>query len=279
MHLDVVDLKAFYYRTRLGRTAQRAVRNRIRDVWPDVTGQTVGGFGFAAPMLRPFLPEASRVISLMPGEQGVMPWPAGGPNYSVLCEETRWPVPTGLFDRLVVLHGLEMCENPSALLDEIWRALSPGGRVMFVVPNRSGLWSRRDATPFGYGRPYSLGQLETQLLRHRFVPERHVAALFSPPSHKIFWLRTAPMLERFGQKISSHVAGGVLLVEASKQIYAPSSRAKPKRARKPLGVLEGIAGRATEPTHYSPRIATERARPLSAHGAAQYTKKAPKPLL
>jgi SAM-dependent methyltransferase len=247
MHLDVVDLKAFYYRTSLGRAAQKAIRDRVVEFWPDVSGDTVAGFGFAAPMLRPFLGSARRVISLMPGPQGVMPWPEGGDNYSVLCEETLWPLPTGFVDRLVVLHGLETSEEPSRLLDEIWRVLAPGGRVLFIVPNRSGLWARRDVTPFGFGRPYSLHQLETQLQRHRFLAERHLAALYAPPSQKRFWLRAAPIWERVGQKVSSVLASGVIMIEASKQIYAPTQRGHPARVPSPLKVLGGIARPVPKP--------------------------------
>ena len=78
MHLDVLDLRAFYYRTRLGRAAQRALQEALRALWPDTRGSAVVGFGFAAPMLRPFLADAARVLALMPNQQGVMPWPAGG---------------------------------------------------------------------------------------------------------------------------------------------------------------------------------------------------------
>jgi len=53
MHLDVVDLRNFYYRTGLGRAAQRAVRDQIVRFWPEAKGQTVAGFGFAVPLLRP----------------------------------------------------------------------------------------------------------------------------------------------------------------------------------------------------------------------------------
>ncbi|NOX73452.1 MAG: class I SAM-dependent methyltransferase [Alphaproteobacteria bacterium] len=247
MHLDVVDLKAFYYRTRLGRVAQRAVRGRVREFWPSVKGETVAGFGFASPLLRPFLNEARRVISLMPAPQGVMPWPDGQPNISLLTEETNWPLQTAFIDRLVVLHGLETSENPARLLDEIWRVMKPGGRVLFVVPNRSGLWSRRDVTPFGYGHPYSLRQLESQLKKHRFAPERHLAALYSPPSQKRFWLKVSPALERAGRAVSARIAGGVLLVEASKQIYAPTPKGLPEAVKRPLGVLQGVGRPSPEP--------------------------------
>ena len=153
MHLDVLDLRNFYYRTQLGRVAQRAIRDRVTALWPPMAGQTVAGYGFAVPLLRPYLDGARRVIGLMPAPQGVMGWPAGEPNLSVLCEEARWPLATGFVDRLVLLHGLETSDNPGAVLEEAHRVLGPGGRALFIVPNRTGLWSRRDGTPFGFGRP------------------------------------------------------------------------------------------------------------------------------
>ncbi|MBD3765022.1 MAG: methyltransferase domain-containing protein, partial [Rhodobacterales bacterium] len=129
MHLDVLDLRNFYYRTPLGRVAQRAVRDTLTAFWPPAQthGQTVAGFGFAVPLLRPYLEPARRVVGLMPAPQGVMPWPAGMENVSVLTEEAHWPLPTGLVDRLVLMHGLETSEQPTAVLEEAARVLGPGG--------------------------------------------------------------------------------------------------------------------------------------------------------
>jgi len=247
MHLDVVDLKAFYYRTALGRTAQRTIRAALRELWPNTRGMTIVGFGFAVPLLRPFLGDARRVISLMPAQQGVMAWPECRANISALVEETRWPVQTGFVDRLVVMHGLETSDHPDMVLDELWRVLAPGGRALFIVPNRAGMWARRDATPFGFGRPYSLGQIEPQLRAHRLWPGRHRAALFWPPSQRRFWLRTASLLERVGSTVSARIAGGVLLVEVSKQVYAPTRPGLPEAVRRPLGVLEGIGAAPPKP--------------------------------
>ena len=240
MHLDVLDLRTFYYRTGLGRAAQRAIREQVQGLWPPLADETVVGFGFAAPLLRPYLETARRVIALMPAPQGVMPWPAGMPNVSVLCEETLWPLDTGVASRVLLLHGLETSEHPSAVLEECWRVLAPEGRALFIVPNRAGLWSRRDVTPFGFGRPYSLGQIEAQLARHGFVAERHSAALFAPPSQQRFWLKTGPLWEAAGRRISNRYAGGVLLVEARKEVSAPiGPDAEPVGRR--LRVLKGIA--------------------------------------
>lgn len=240
MHLDVVDLRTFYYRTKLGRAAQRSLQEGVQGLWPDTTGQVVAGFGFAAPFLRPFLQRSERVINLMPGQQGVMHWPPGEVNLSTLVEEYNWPLPAGYVDRLIVGHGLETCDHPDALLNEMWRVLAPGGKVIFIVPNRSGLWARRDVTPFGYGRPYSLSQLEAQLRKQRFQIEGHVAALYAPPSHKPYWLKSARFWEGLGKRLDSHRAAGALLVEASKQVYATPNTGLRHAVKRPLGVLEGI---------------------------------------
>lgn len=248
MHLDVVELRAFYYRTRLGRSAQRALQQALAELMPEMRGRTVLGFGFAAPLLRPYLANAACVMGFMPAQQGVMPWPAGEANHCALVEETRWPLPTASVDCLIVAHGLETCERPDALLDEIWRVVAPSGKAVFIVPNRSGLWARRDATPFGYGRPYSYGQLEALLRKHRFTPGRHAAALYAPPSHRKFWLQTAPLWERLGRRFDPRLVAGALLLEATKQVYArPDSTGSKVLVPGPLDVLEGLTGPKPEP--------------------------------
>ncbi|MBE0412576.1 methyltransferase domain-containing protein [Yoonia sp.] len=240
MHLDVLDLQNFYYRSALGRAAQKVIRDELTGLWPEAKGQMVAGFGFAVPLLRPYLKDARRVVGLMPGPQGVMRWPPDGKNVSVLCEDTLWPIETGHVDKLVVMHGLETTDQPAALLDEVWRVLGPGGRAVFVVPNRAGLWSRSDKTPFGYGRPYSLGQLEAQLRKHRFLTECTMSTLFQPPSTRRIWRKSAGFLERMGHRMPLIAAGGVLIVEVSKQTVAPTRPGLGETVKRPLRVLEGI---------------------------------------
>lgn len=255
MHLDVRDLRAFYYHTRLGRSAQRALQGVIRDLWPETRGMTVAGYGFANPVLRPFLRESRAVMSLMPAQQGVMPWPAGADNVAALVDETAWPLEAGVLERVIVLHGLETCESPDALLDEIWRVLAPAGRVLFIVPNRSGLWAQRDVTPFGYGRPYSIRQLEGVLEANRFVAERHASALYAPPSHRRFWHQTAHFWEGYGRRFRPLFGAGALVVEASKQLFArPESRRPKLVVPGPLDMLEGLAGPVHEPVRGRGRI-------------------------
>lgn len=241
MHLDVTDLRDFYYTTALGRTAQKAMRDQITQMWPDTKGLAVAGYGFATPMLRPFLEPARRVIALMPAPQGAMPWPAGADNHAALVEETRWPLATDSVDRLLVMHGLEATERPAAVLEECARVLAPQGSALFVLPNRSGMWARREGTPFALGRPYTLSQIERQLKGHGFVAESHVAALFFPPRESRFWLRAAEVLERLGRRLSRHHAGGVLIVQARLEQPAPTRPGLRDAVRRPLRVLDGVA--------------------------------------
>ncbi|MEM1300254.1 MAG: methyltransferase domain-containing protein [Pseudomonadota bacterium] len=253
MHLDVVELRRFYSSTRLGRLAQHTLRTRLSELWPNVRGQNVVGFGYASPLLRPFMGEASRVLSLMPAQQGVCAWPGEGPNVSTLVEETLWPLPGGFADRLVVAHGLETCERPSALLEEIWRVLAPGGKAVFIVPNRAGIWARRDGTPFAFGRPYSAGQLDAALAAHKFTAEQHGAALYMPPSHRRFWLRAAPAIEQLGQRMDARRLAGAIIVEAEKLVYITPQSGTKVRASDPIRVLTGLGVPSPKPAGRSAR--------------------------
>ncbi|MDO5657087.1 MAG: methyltransferase domain-containing protein [Paracoccus sp. (in: a-proteobacteria)] len=248
MHQDVIALRRFYYNRALGRVAQRILRDRLCAAWPpaQTAGMTVAGFGFAVPMLRPWLGQARRVTGLMPEGQGVMPWPAGLPNHAVLCSETAWPLETGSVDRLVLLHALETSDAPAGLLAEAWRVLGPGGRMVVMVPNRAGLWARADSTPFGVGRSYSRHQLEAQVEGAGFVTEKSDGAVYIPPSDRRFWLRTALWWERLGWRISAMLIAGVVMAEFSKQVSAPIGPARRVSVKSSLEALGGIARPARE---------------------------------
>ena len=113
------------------------------------------------------------------------------------------------------------------MLKEIWRVLAGGGRVLIVAPNRRGIWARLDRTPFGSGRPYTMSQLSQLLRDELFTPVGSDTALFIPPVRKRMMLRSASAWERIGKRWFPTFAG-VVLIEATKQIYA-----KPATARTP----------------------------------------------
>jgi SAM-dependent methyltransferase len=240
MQLDVSDLKTFYA-TALGQTVRRLLTHRIRARWRGLGGATLIGLGYASPYLGAFRGEARRIGALMPESQGALVWPKNAPTLSVLVQEDRLPLADGSVDRLLAVHSLEMAERARPLLREIWRVLSPEGRLMLVVPNRRGVWARLDNTPFGQGRPYSRRQLEALLVEAMFTPLDWGGALFMPPVGRRVLLRSATAWERLGAMVSPAFCG-VVIAEARKELVAPIG--KPAKAR-PLRGLVAAGTRAS----------------------------------
>lgn len=217
MTIDVIDLRNFYSQP-LGVVARRLINRGIRARWPDAVGLRVFGLGYPTPYLGLFREDAERCIALMPAAQGVLKWPTARPTLATLVDEFSLPLPDATADRILLVHALEMATDPENLLREVWRVLAPSGRMIAVIPNRRGVWTRTDATPFGHGRPYSRSQI-TQLLRLTwFTPSAWDEALFVPPLRSGWFLRSAMAWERVGEAMSMPLAG-VHIVEATKQVY------------------------------------------------------------
>ncbi len=228
MQLDVRDLQQFYA-TPLGQVVRRILTHRVRARWRGLNGATLVGLGFACPYLGAFRGEARCIGALMPQSQGVLVWPQKAPVLSALVEEHRLPLTDNSVDRLLAVHCLEMSERVRPLLREIWRVLAPEGRLMFIVPNRRGVWARLDHTPFGHGRPYSRRQLEALLRDALFTPIDWSGGLFVPPLSKRILLRSATAWERVGAGLSSGFSG-VIIVEARKELAAPIGKTSKARA-------------------------------------------------
>lgn len=244
MWSDVIDLRDFY-ESSLGQTARRMIRRQIRTIWPDSHNMRVLGLGFATPYLRPFREETERVIAVMPSSQGVLPWPPEGPSLVCLADESELPLADRSIDRVLLVHALESTEQVRATLREIWRVLADSGRLLVVTPNRRGIWARLEKTPFGQGRPYTPSQLSRLLRENMYTPLQTASALFMPPFHSRFVLRSAPAWEQVGERWFPTFAG-VLMVEAAKQIYAASSlREHTEKKRTYLPMPQGFrkAGR------------------------------------
>ncbi|SDR28020.1 methyltransferase domain-containing protein [Pseudovibrio sp. Tun.PSC04-5.I4] len=236
MYLDVTHLKEFYDLP-LGRMLRVLVGSRVKMLWPEMRGQSLLGIGYAAPYLRPYLKKTNRVFAGMPAAQGVVKWPreVETPNKAFLMEAGQLPLPDSCIDRILLVHALEMAGEPGAMLEEVYRVLAPGGRVMVIVPNRRGAWARSEVSPFGYGRPYSRPQLDNFLNNHHLSVISREEALFVPPTNSKLVLKNARSFERLGAVAWSAFAG-VLVTEAEKQIY----RGIPQRASKVARVLRPV---------------------------------------
>jgi len=218
MQASAYDIKAFYT-SRIARIVRRIMQERIREIWPDLHGFRVMGYGYPVPYMRMFMEEAERIFTVMPAAQGAHPWPHDMKNLVAVAEETEIPIETASVDRILMMHALEYSAQMHLNLAEMYRILKPNGRILLVVPNRAGMWAHAEWSPLGQGTPYSVTQLSHYLRENKFIQERVEEALFMPPYKTSMILKSASTFESLGKTFLPFVAG-LHMVEASKQIYA-----------------------------------------------------------
>jgi SAM-dependent methyltransferase len=250
MSVDVVDLRAFYA-SPLGFVARELVGRILDRFWGPTQGLAILGLGYATPYLAAVRDNSERTLAFMPAHQGVVNWPATGLSASALVDLTMMPLPDACVDRVLLVHAIEAVDSPIELLQEVWRILTPGGRVIVVAPNRRGLWARMDTTPFGYGQPYSRSQLNRLMRETLFSPEGWAETLYVPPLPGWAFLRAALVWERIGSGLSLPFAG-LHVVEASKQLYRPVAVRQLRRAER----LAPIFTPVPEPARLAPRAST-----------------------
>jgi hypothetical protein len=223
MRPSVIQLRQFYT-SRLGRAVKKRLRERVHAMWPSLHDEVVLGIGYAPPLLRALDREPSvHVLALMPADQGAVYWPVHTDNRSVLGDELMPPLASNSLQRVLVVHALEFLARPDELLRVYWEMLAPGGRLLLVVPNRRGLWSKLGATPFARGTPYSMAQLKELVAGAQFTLRDASTALYARGA--------SPLVEWLGRLLLPGL-GGVILLEAEKQIYAGVTvPVQPRRAR------------------------------------------------
>ncbi len=220
MNPDIIDLSSFYA-SQLGLKTQQLIQIVLARFWPSLKGNILLGVGFPFPFFEKGQQETDRTFAFMLKNQGTLHWPHPTSNATALVEPSFLPLSDNSLDRILVVHALEVVDNPYHFLSELWRILDPGGKIIIITPNRRGIWARLDRTPFGSGQPFSRSQLKTLLRETNFSPERWTETLFMPPFENKFLLRLSPFWERLGGGLCLPFAG-LHIVEASKQIYSPA---------------------------------------------------------
>lgn len=225
MRRSAEELAAFYA-SPLGRAARDMIGRKVLEAWESARGLDVLGVGYPGPYLEGFHAEARRTVAAMPQSQGAALFQPGGRNLACLSPEGELPFPNALFDRVLLVHALEESDDPEGLMIEARRVLAPSGRLIVVAASRRGVWSRAENTPFGYGRPFSRGQLEAVVDIAGLQPAAWSRALYAPP-HAAF-AAYAEAFEQAGSKLFPPFSG-VIMLEAVKQTFAM----RPKGARVP----------------------------------------------
>lgn len=206
---SIADLSG-YYATPDGQRVARLLAGVAAPVVRRTSTSRLLALGYCAPLLAGFDPlSVERLALVMSPADGAHPWPPAAPSCACVADEFQLPFTDALFDQALLCHALEFADPPRRMLRELWRVLAPAGELVLIVPNRAGLWTHFEATPFGNGRPFGRRQLTRLLSEALFEPLAWRTALVAPPVKGLRWLdtlmlRTAPRL------------GGIHLVHARK---------------------------------------------------------------
>jgi SAM-dependent methyltransferase len=179
--------------------------------------------GYGLPLADDLLNQTQATITLgyldgMP----IVPWPAPTAHQACVVAPDSLPFGDAMFDRVVSQHAIEFLPDATIFLDENQRVLATQGQLIIIVPNRNGMWSWFEHTPFGEGHPLSRTQIRRLLHDAQLSPQRIETGLFVPPinfsGHAI--LRgCARTIENMGRILRFNI-GGVVITEAQKQRYA-----------------------------------------------------------
>ena len=229
---SVIQLRQFYS-SRLGRLVKKRLRQRVLEQWGEHGNETVLGVGYAPPFLRALERHGGGpVVALMPADQGAIYWPVHTDNRSILADEALPPFSENSLQRVLMVHALECAAQPDEVLRAYWQLLAPGGRLLAFVPNRFGIWAHAGRSPFARGRSWRIGALKDAFEEAQFTLRDCSTALYAPPSTSWGWQRLAGLLEWAGRLLLPGF-GGVIVIEAEKQIYAGIGiPVEPARARR-----------------------------------------------
>lgn len=135
---------------------------------------------------------------------------------------TKLPIETDSIDTVILVHTLEFTQTPQTVLEEVYRILKPGGKMIVYCFNRWSLWNvmhlfgRKKVFPKA-GRCYSLHFLKKYLYAMDAEIIVSQTLCFRPPflSHDSAkkWL----FLETLGQMIVPYL-GAIALVVATKKV-------------------------------------------------------------
>lgn len=221
MRVSLKKIREFY-QSEIGLYACGRLGGVLDSFWKDfsVPDKTIICSAASYPYIHTVKEKAGRLALQSHSAQET--WPGEGKGHYTLVNRDLWPYRAEEIDYVVMVHDLEFAEDPDVYLKECWRVLKGEGRLLIVIPNRSGRWARQDNTPFGRGYPYTIDQIKSLLARSHFAVDTVERALYFPP----YAPRTSAgrvcrnIVDAIG--VYCMFSCGVYIIEAGKHIYSPT---------------------------------------------------------
>lgn len=210
------------YQSPCGIFAAEQLTQQIAALWPDLQNLRVLAAGWPFPYLAPLLQNADCVIAATPhgtAADAAFLRRQGCPV--TLAAPDSLPFYDRSFDRILLVHSSEYAEDPPAFFEQAEALLRDDGRLISILPNRSGFWHSGTDMPFTGGCAVSENRHSLWLEEAGFAVEYRGRSLFMPPVNTPLLLRLAALYEKAGNVFFPFLCG-VHLLEARKQILSGS---------------------------------------------------------
>ena len=215
MYLDILNYQKFYL-SAIGKFLAHRIENQLKKYCYLYDNQNIGCFGYAHPYLS-FLKEYNLSISYCYSKRMGISDEAVIKGKKILIDEERIPFQDSFFDHAFLIHYLENNHNTKLSLREIWRSLSPEGKLYIIIPNKKSSWYLSDKSPFSSGNGFSKKQI-SQLLEESFFDIQSIERLIYFPNLNIKFINH-DLIEKFGSILFKYF-NGVYFCVVKKRIYA-----------------------------------------------------------
>lgn len=206
-----------FYKTSLGEWVRVTLGKKIVALLSPRRQERILGVGYPIPYM-PFLRSGlENVPVFMFRPENVQSWPSFTKNRVILGCEDAFPFADGQFDKVLVVHGIELSREPTKLLREIWRILKPEGELLLIAPSPYHPFMCPKENPWGQ-KGFSFAQLIDLLHKTFFVELEKHKALFFPLPQSSALLFCAPFWEKIGE-MGLWPFAGVGIIRAQKQVY------------------------------------------------------------
>jgi len=221
------DLEGFY-RSPSGRYLSNEIENCLSSIWAgsDLKQCHLLCVGFPPPGIMKTALSGQSFAVFSPGFLGPNKIDNKGLNISLVGDETHLPFPEGSYDRVLVFHALEYMEDPRSFIEEVWKILSPGGRVFLMTPNKKGAWKKTGLPNSELAKPYLFREVRSFLEQNGFTVGKNFGASYGLPVDFFGMVLFSGLLRRLS---GGGAVGfpGFLIFEAEKRIISKICRPSP----------------------------------------------------
>jgi len=237
MSQEILNL-LYFYRSVIGKITHETLLKMIHRFWTEPPKKIIG-IGYTDPFLDYFHKHASDCLALTPSFTGAYARTGVESYPTALIQETDLPLKPESHSHILCIHMIEHCAYPDHFLQEAFKALKAEGEMIFVVPNRHGVWARNENTPFGSGQPYTKKQLYKLIQNAGFIITDYQPVLFTRPRALPVTRYYSHIIEKIGSLFFPRYSG-LHIIRALKRVYVPPVQTSKEDLLNIMPVINGL---------------------------------------